>query len=175
MNTRNKKVSVLILVLLISLTACTADRADSPTITLTALEQKIKDGFGDSDPVVRHAWGYISSIIGEGQCGDTAIVDAEITRLELTDSFDDILDGIVIDAYAFDYRLKPEDPSKASLAGANYIDDDGWWVDGDGLYLYVETENGVPGSVIPQFPFQEGIGVRDTIIEYYQLEGLIDS
>jgi len=53
------------------------------------------------------------------------IIDSKITRLEMVESFDELADK-PIGVYALEYRLLPEDMSKAVLAGGMQVDEDGW-------------------------------------------------
>lgn len=156
-------------------------KKNSP-VRLSAIEEKIAGGIGNPDPIVNQAWEIIRNDVGNIESNSAAvysargeagaiITDAEILRLELEDSFDDIKEGVIIEAYAFEYRLKPEDPSKISLAGAMYIDDDGWLADGSQHYFYVENNDGDITYITSLFPFSEGLGVRNAIIEHFELIG----
>jgi hypothetical protein len=54
---------------------------------------------------------YVSSEVFIYQ--GTTFTDAEITKLELTDSFDDLMEGAVIEVYELNYRMLPKDPKKS--------------------------------------------------------------
>ncbi len=56
---------------------------------------------------------------------EVKIIDSKITRLELVETFDELVDT-PIDVYALEYRLLPEDLSKVALAGGMDYDENGW-------------------------------------------------
>jgi hypothetical protein len=55
----------------------------------------------------------------------TYFIDAEITRLELAESYENLIDGAVVELWALDYALEAEDISKIMLAGGMSLDEKG--------------------------------------------------
>lgn len=82
------------------------------------------------------------------------IIDSKITRLEIIETFDNILDS-PIEIWALEYRLKPDDISKVAMAGGMQ-EDDGWLTEDTSMgkpFLAFSSENGVRnflGSFYPQ-------------------------
>lgn len=82
------------------------------------------------------------------------IIDSKITRLEIIETFDNILDS-PIEIWALEYRLKPDDIRKVAMAGGMQ-EDDGWLTEDTSMgkpFLAFSSENGVRnflGSFYPQ-------------------------
>ena len=79
-----------------------------------------------SEQITSFAWETINRDISNYELNPKVkIKESKITRLELIESFDELADTL-IDVYALEYRLLPEDLSKVVLAGGMDIDEDGW-------------------------------------------------
>lgn len=175
-------VPVLIAVLLVVAAAvgCTFTGAKAD------LDAKIEAGLSDPDPLVRQAWSMIQQNIEETSrniSGDegTRFTDAEITRLELTDSFGDIQEGAVIEVYELNYRMLPENPEKIVLAGGMEIKD-GWLLEKGSMgspYLVAKNIGGERTYIGTIHPEGEGQGVPDAVLELLSRleakEGTIDA
>lgn len=192
-------IPVLIAVLLIVAGAgCTFTGAKSGTDEPSPLETKIEAGLSDPSPLVRQAWSMIRQDIQQNEStsreifGDehTRFTDAEITTLELSDSFGDICKDAVIEVYLLEYRLLPEDMSKIMLAGGADTQD-GWLlsrssmgnpylvaknIDGERTYLgtiYPEGQHGVLDAtfeLLYRADAQDGASVARSPIEISRVQ-----
>lgn len=145
------------------------------------LDAKIEAGLNDSDPLARQAWTMIKQDIEQNEYVSsevfiyqgTIFTDAEITKLELTDSFDDISKDAVIEVYELNYRMLPKDPKKIVLAGGMQIED-GWLLEKSSMgspYLVAKNIGGERTYIGTIYPDGEGKGVLDTTLELlYRLE-----
>lgn len=153
-----------------------ADFVDKQYMT-PELELKLAAGLADPDPLISHAWTIINRDIETyGQFTGVIFLDAEIIRLECTDRFEDLYDDRVIEAYALEYRLKPDDPSKIGLVGATSFDEEGWLLDTISMgrpWLIAENREGEISVISSSYPMGEGHGVPLTalyILMYRDLE-----
>lgn len=139
------------------------------------LDAKIEAGLKNSDPLVRQAWMMIREDIEQNEAtsreifGDesTTFTDAEITKLDLTDSFDDLQKGAVIEVYELNYRMRPKDPSKIMLAGGMQIEDD-WLLEKSSMgspYFVTRNIGGERTYIGTIYPEGEGQGVLDATLE----------
>lgn len=102
----------------------------TPTLSL---EAKVEAGFQDSDPLIREAWSLVRKSIEDSEKESKRIfakeaskfADAEMTKLNLIDAFDQPGNKQVTEVYVLKYRMLPEDQSKISLSGGMTIRD-GW-------------------------------------------------
>lgn len=153
-----------------------ADFVDKQYMT-SELELKLAAGLADPDPLISHAWTMINRDIETyGQFTGVIFLDAEIIRLECTDRFEDLYDDRVIEAYALEYRLKPDDPSKIGLIDATSFDEEGWLLDTISMgrpWLIAENREGEISVISSSYPMGEGRGVPLTalyILMYRDLE-----
>jgi hypothetical protein len=127
------------------------------------LGAKLSAGLADPNPIASFAWSLIKHDIKvRGQVSNVFFLDAEIMRLECTDSFSEFYDDRVIEAYALEYRLKPEDVSKIGLVGFTEIDDDGWLYDTISMghpWLITERQGDTLSVIGGSHPMGEGRGV----------------
>jgi hypothetical protein len=132
------------------------------------LELKLAAGLADPDPLISHAWTMINRDIETyGQFTGVIFLDAEIIRLECTDRFEDLYDDRVIEAYALEYRLKPDDPSKIGLVDATSFDAEGWLLDTISMgrpWLIAENREGEISVISSSHPMGEGRGVPLTVL-----------
>ncbi|GEM_PF-4292220 len=139
------------------------------------LGAKLEAGLNDPDPLVRQAWTmirqdieaneYVSSEVFIYQ--GTNFTDAEITKLELTDSFDDLYEGEVIEAYELNYRMRPKDPKRIVLAGGMEIKD-GWLLEKGSMgspYLVAKNTGGERTYLGTIYPDGEGQGTLNATLE----------
>lgn len=97
------------------------------------LTEKIAAGKADADTLIAYVWSEIeeaatASAKNSLQVNDgtgTYFIDAEITRLELAESYENLVDGAVVELWALDYALEAEDISKIMLAGGMSLDEKG--------------------------------------------------
>ncbi len=144
-----------------------ADFIDKQYMT-SELEIKIAAGLADPDPLISYAWAMINRDIETyGQFTGVIFLDAEIIRLECTDRFGDLYDDRVIEAYALEYRLKPDDPSKIGLIDATSFDEEGWLLDTISMgrpWLIAENRGGEISVISGSYPMGEGRGVPLTAL-----------
>jgi hypothetical protein len=157
-----------------------ADFIDKQYMT-SELEIKLAAGLADPNPLISHAWTMIKRDIETyGQFVSVIFLDAEIIRLECTDRFEDLYDDRVIEAYALEYRLKPDDPSKIGLVDATSFDEEGWLLDTISMgrpWLVAENREGEISVISSSHPMGEGRGVPLTalhILMYRDLEQGLD-
>lgn len=141
------------------------------------LELKLAAGLAHPDPLISYAWTMMNRKIKTyGQFASVIFLDAEIIRLECTDRFEDLYDDRVIEAYALEYRLKPDDPSKIGLVDATSFDEEGWLLDTISMgrpWLIAENRGGEISVISDSYPMGEGHGVPLTalyILMYRDLE-----
>lgn len=165
--------ALLAVVLVIAVTAVctfTGGKAD--------LDAKIEAGLNDPDLLIRQAWTMVREDIEQKEAtsreifGDesTTFTDAEITKLELTDSFDDLYEGAVIEVYALQYRMRPKDMQKIMLAGGMSYEGD-WLLSqgsmGDPSFV-VKKAGGETTYLGTVYPLGQAL---DTTLEFlYRLE-----
>lgn len=81
---------------------------------------------GETDAITRYAWEIINKDIANYESNpDVKIIDSKITRLELVETVDTLMEES-IRIYALEYRLLPRDVSKVLLAGGMQLDENGW-------------------------------------------------
>ena len=145
-----KKTLIIAIALLALLLVCSACGAEPAAVSACPgwagtqeLWDKMDAGINGPDPVVRLAWCAVNdrmydyaSLYFESSAADLYLSDAELTRLECTDRFDDWYEDKAVEAYALEFRLKPADSSLLPDTFAPYMDDDGW--------LSGETDHGWP-------------------------------
>lgn len=98
------------------------------------LGEKIAAGMSDPDPVAAYAWSLISAdAAGNTQASreifgseSTVFIDAEITKLEICESFDGMIDEAAVELWELHYRTLPEDINKIMFAGGMSADEEGW-------------------------------------------------
>lgn len=139
------------------------------------LDAKIGFGLKDSDPLVRQAWTMIKQDVEHNEYVSselfmyrgTVFTEAEITKLELADSFDQFYEDAVIEVYELNYRMKPKDPSKIMLAGGMTIKD-GWLLERGSMgspYLVFKNSGSERTFMGTIYPVEAGtyIGTRDLL------------
>ncbi len=153
-----------------------ADFVDKQYMT-PELELELAAGLAHPDPLISYAWTMINRDIETyGQFVNVIFLDAEIIRLECTDRFEDLYDDRVIEAYALEYRLKPDDPLKIGLVDATSFDEEGWLLDTISMgrpWLIAENRGGEISVISSSHPMGEGRGVPLTalyILMYRDLE-----
>lgn len=154
---------------------CTFTGAKSGTDEPSPLETKIEVGLNDPDPLVRQAWSMIRGDIEQNEETSrqifadegTRFTDAEITALELIDSFDSIHEDAVIEVYLLQYRMLPEDMTKIVFAGGMKARD-GWLLSGGSMgspHLVAEDVDEEITYIGTIHPEGEGQGVLDATLE----------
>lgn len=90
------------------------------------LENIINENEVNSEQITSFAWEIVNRNISDLELNpEVKIIDSKITRLELIETFDEMIDT-PIDVYALEYRLLPEKPENVVMAGGMNIDEDGW-------------------------------------------------
>lgn len=149
---------------------------------MQTLNAKVEAGLSDPDPLVRQAWTMMQRDIKTHEYvsnevflySGTTFTDAEITKLELAESFDDLEEGAVIKVYLLEYRLLPKDPSKIMLAGGMTIEE-GWLLERSSMgrpYLVTKSIKGEETYLGTVFPDGEGHGIRSVTEELLNAQNL---
>jgi hypothetical protein len=123
-----------ILALTAVLAACADPAADEPEARATTAEA-LADRFVE-DQIKEYNEAYQSEAV---------IVDSKITRFERMDVFDDML-AYPVELWRLEYRLKPDDISKVSLAGG-MSEEDGWITEDESMgkpVLILSYEDAAP-------------------------------
>lgn len=144
------------------------------------LGEKIAAGMSDPDPVAAYAWSLISAdAAGNMQASreifgseSTVFIDAEITKLEICESFDGMIDEAAVELWELHYRTLPEDINKIMFAGGMSADEEGWLLNTGSLQYPVVINRDGKREVVGHVWGGEGFDFEYLVCELFDRLGI---